>query len=95
MSCILFLASYYGKVTLFEGHKVVKAKKTSPVSAFMNHDCNEKNSKLGAEPISNISSNNRNVDKEDTEVFRSINHNPEFEVIYQLDLRFLHLFSFT
>ena len=79
------LASYYGKVTLFEGHKVVKAKKTSPVSAFMNKDSIEKNLKSGTEPISNISSNNRNVDKDDPEVFRSINHNPEFEVIFLLD----------
>ena len=33
--CIILLACYYGKVTLFEGASVVKAKKTRPVPALL------------------------------------------------------------
>jgi len=69
-------ASYYGKVTLFEGHKVVKAKKTSPVSAFsVEHENGDMISKFNTEPSTNTS----NKGKEDQDNMGKLNQDPEFE----------------
>ena len=78
---MLFIASYYGKVTLFEGHKVVKAKKTSPVSAFsVEHENGDTISKFNTEPSTNTS----NKGKEDQDNVGKLNQDPEFEVIHVL-----------
>ena len=75
---ILFIASYYGKVTLFEGHKVVKAKKTSPVSAFsLEHKHRDTTSKSTTEPSTDAC----NKGKEEQDKLEKTNQDPEFEVI--------------
>ena len=75
---ILLIASYYGKVTLFEGHKVVKAKKTSPVSAIsVEHRHGDMILKSTTEP----STDTCNKGKEEQDKLEKINQDPEFEVI--------------
>ena len=75
---ILFIASYYGKVTLFEGHKVVKAKKTSPVSAFsLEHKHGEMTSKSTTEPSTDACTKG----KDEQDKLEKVNQNPEFQVM--------------
>lgn len=84
---ILFIASYYGKVTLFEGHKVVKAKKTSPVSAFsLEHKHGDTTSKSTTEPSTDAC--NKGIEEQDK--LEKINQDPEFDVINVL---FFHCFN--
>ena len=75
---ILFIASYYGKVTLFEGHKVVKAKKTSPVPAFsLEYNHGDPTLKSTTEPSTDACTKG----KEEQDKLEKVNQNPEFEVM--------------
>ena len=75
---ILLIESYYGKVTLFEGHKVVKAKKTSPVSAI---SIEHKHGDLTFTSTTEPSTDTCNKGKEEQDKLEKINQDPEFEVI--------------
>ena len=82
--CIILSACYYGKVTLFEGASVVKAKKTRPVPALL-HEISvpispfkgTKNDSVSNVPIHR----NANENTPDTTMHHSdIIQSPEFEV---------------
>ena len=82
--CIILLACYYGKVTLFEGASVVKAKKTRPVPALL-HEISVPISPFkgtNTESVSNVPIHrNANENTSDTATHHSgIIQSPEFEV---------------
>ena len=77
----IFLASYYGKVTLFEGRKVVKAKKTRPISAFLQRTAHVLES--STKPSLPDTLTESRTETSDEKLFKNINQNPEFEVIQE------------
>lgn len=82
--CIILLACYYGKVTLFEGASVVKAKKTRPVPALL-HEISVPISPFKGtknDTVSNVHIHrNANENTSDTKTHHSdIIQSPEFEV---------------
>ena len=75
-------------MTLFEGRKVVKAKKTRPISAFL----------LGAKHAEHISESSTKpslpntptesrTEPSEEELLKTINKNPEFEVKQQINFQ--------
>ena len=82
--CIILSACYYGKVTLFEGASVVKAKKTRPVPALLHEISVPISPFKGAknDSVSNIPVHrNANENTYDTTTHHSgIIQSPEFEV---------------
>ena len=82
--CIILLACYYGKVTLFEGASVVKAKKTRPVPALL-HEISvpispfkgAKNDSVSNVPVHrNVNDNTPHTTTHHGDIIQS----PEFEV---------------
>ena len=86
--CIILLACYYGKVTLFEGASVVKAKKTRPVPALL-HEISvpispfkgTKNDSVSNVPIHRNANENTS---DNTTHHGDIIQSPEFEVNFRI-----------
>ena len=82
--CIILSAFYYGKVTLFEGASVVKAKKTRPVPALL-HEISVpispfKGTKNGSVSNVPIHRNTNENTSDNTTHHGDIIQGPEFEV---------------
>ena len=86
--CIILSACYYGKVTLFEGASVVKAKKTRPVPALL-HEISVPISPFKGtknDSVSNVPIHRNAIENTSDNATHhgDIIQSPEFEVNYRI-----------